>query len=101
MPSWFLIIVSQVKALESEKQRAERLAAFGSLVSGIAHEIKNPLVAIKTFAELLPERFSDIDFPEDFSKVVGTEIDRIDGLVGRLRSSRHTGARNNGFDGHS
>jgi signal transduction histidine kinase len=78
--------LSQVKALESEKQRAERLAAFGSLVSGIAHEIKNPLVAIKTFAELLPERFSDIDFREDFSKVVGTEIDRIDGLVGRLRS---------------
>jgi signal transduction histidine kinase len=78
--------LSQVKALESEKRRAERLAAFGSLVSGIAHEIKNPLVAIKTFAELLPERFSDTDFREDFSKVVGTEIDRIDGLVGRLRS---------------
>jgi signal transduction histidine kinase len=78
--------LSQVKALESEKQRAERLAAFGSLVAGIAHEIKNPLVAIKTFAELLPERFSDTDFREDFSKVVGSEIDRIDGLVGRLRS---------------
>ncbi|HXJ86379.1 MAG TPA: ATP-binding protein [Candidatus Binatia bacterium] len=78
--------LTQVKALESEKQRAERLAAFGSLVSGIAHEIKNPLVAIKTFAELLPERFLDTDFREDFSKVVGTEIDRIDGLVGRLRS---------------
>jgi Signal transduction histidine kinase involved in nitrogen fixation and metabolism regulation len=78
--------LSQVKALESEKQRAERLAAFGSLVAGIAHEIKNPLVAIKTFAELLPERFSDTDFREDFSKVVRKEIDRIDGLVGRLRS---------------
>jgi two-component system sensor histidine kinase HydH len=58
---------------------------LGSLVSGIAHEIKNPLVAIKTFAELLPERFSDTDFRDDFSKVVRTEIDRIDGLVGRLR----------------
>ena len=78
--------LSRVKALEAEKQRAERLAAFGSLVSGIAHEIKNPLVAIKTFAELLPERFSDNDFREDFSKVVGGEIDRIDDLVGRLRS---------------
>jgi len=78
--------LSRVKALESEKQRAERLAAFGSLVSGIAHEIKNPLVAIKTFAELLPERFSETDFRDDFSKVVGREIDRIDDLVGRLRS---------------
>jgi PAS domain S-box-containing protein len=78
--------LSKIKALENEKRRAERLASFGALVSGIAHEIKNPLVAIKTFAELLPERFTDRDFRDDFSKVVGSEIDRIDGLVGRLRS---------------
>lgn len=77
--------LSKIKELENEKRRAERLASFGALVSGIAHEIKNPLVAIKTFAELLPERFSDTDFRDDFSKVVKTEIDRIDGLVARLR----------------
>jgi len=61
------------------------LASLGALASGIAHEIKNPLVAIKTFAELLPERFSDSDFRDDFSGVVIREIERIDGLVGRLR----------------
>ena len=77
--------LSSVKALEGEKRRAERLASLGALASGIAHEIKNPLVAIKTFAELLPERFSDSDFRHDFSGVVIREIERIDGLVGRLR----------------
>jgi len=77
--------LSRLKELEREKTRAERLASFGALASGVAHEIKNPLVAIRTFAELLPERFSDVDFRDDFSKVVVREIDRIDNLVARLR----------------
>jgi signal transduction histidine kinase len=77
--------VSRIKELEREKRRAERLASFGALASGVAHEIKNPLVAIRTFAELLPDRFTDADFREDFSKVVMKEISRIDDLVARLR----------------
>jgi PAS domain S-box-containing protein len=77
--------LSRLKELEREKQRAERLASFGALAAGVAHEIKNPLVAIRTFAELLPERFADVDFREDFSKVVIKEISRIDDLVARLR----------------
>jgi PAS domain S-box-containing protein len=74
-----------IKRLEEEKRQVERLASIGALASGIAHEIKNPLVAIKTFAELLPERFSEDDFRNDFSKVVIREIERIDDLVARLR----------------
>ncbi len=77
--------LTRLKELEAEKRRAERLASVGALASGIAHEIKNPLVAIKTFAELLPERFIEKDFREDFSKVVIREITRIDDLVARLR----------------
>jgi two-component system NtrC family sensor kinase len=77
--------LTRLKELEHEKRRAERLASFGALASGVAHEIKNPLVAIRTFAELLPDRFADVDFREDFAKVVTREIDRIDDLVGRLR----------------
>jgi PAS domain S-box-containing protein len=77
--------LTQLKNLEREKRRAERLSSFGALASGVAHEIKNPLVAIRTFAELLPERYTDSDFRDDFSKVVVTEVARIDGLIDRLR----------------
>jgi signal transduction histidine kinase len=77
--------LTTLKQLEAEKRRAERLAALGALASGLAHEIKNPLVAIRTFAELLPERFSDPEFRESFSQVALTEIERIDHLVARLR----------------
>jgi PAS domain S-box-containing protein len=77
--------LSDLKQLETDKRRAERLASIGALSAGIAHEIKNPLVAIKTFAELLPERFAEEDFRGNFSKIVIKEIDRIDGLVDRLR----------------
>jgi PAS domain S-box-containing protein len=77
--------LSGLKRLEEEKRRVERLASIGALASGIAHEIKNPLVAIKTFAELLPERFGEPDFRNDFAKVAIKEVERIDDLVARLR----------------
>jgi PAS domain S-box-containing protein len=78
--------LSQIKALEEEKRRIERLASIGAFMSGIAHEIKNPLVAIKTLAELLPEQYEDEEFRETFTKVTLNEVDRIDTLVRRLRS---------------
>lgn len=81
---------TQMRELERERHRAERLAAFQSMAAGIAHEIKNPLVAIKTFAELLPERFSDSDFRDGFSVVVAREIERISSLVDRLRGIAHS-----------
>src|SRR5262249_7867797 len=88
--------LTRLKTLELEKRRAERLASFGALASGVAHEIKNPLVAIRTFAELLPERFADVDFREDFSKVVIQEIARIDDLVGPLRGIAATAPKQAG-----
>jgi nitrogen-specific signal transduction histidine kinase len=78
--------LSQIKTLEDEKRRIERLASIGAFISGIAHEIKNPLVAIKTLAELLPERYADEEFRDTFAEITLHEVDRIDTLLQRLRS---------------
>ena len=64
--------------------RADRLASLGTLAAGLAHEIRNPLVAIKTFTQLLPERFDDEEFRNHFTNVAAGEIDRISTLVTEL-----------------
>ncbi len=76
--------VTALKRLELQIRRSDRLASLGTLSAGMAHEIKNPLVSIKTFAQLLPERYNDPDFRETFSNLIGHEIDRIDSLVNQL-----------------
>ena len=76
--------ITAVKRLEAQIRRSDRLASLGTLSAGMAHEIKNPLVSIKTFAQLLPERYQDSDFRETFSNLIGHEIDRIDSLVNQL-----------------
>jgi PAS domain S-box-containing protein len=76
--------ITALKQLELQIRRSDRLASLGTLSAGMAHEIKNPLVSIKTFAQLLPERYQDSDFRETFSNLIGHEIDRIDSLVNQL-----------------
>jgi PAS domain S-box-containing protein len=85
--------LTPLKELEVERRRAERLAYFQALAAGIAHEIKNPLVAIKTFTQLLPRRHGDARFLEEFGRISTREIDRMQRLVDRLRTlSRPAGA---------
>ena len=76
--------ITALKRLELQIRRSDRLASLGTLSAGMAHEIKNPLVSIKTFAQLLPERYHDSEFRATFSNLIGHEIDRIDSLVNQL-----------------
>jgi signal transduction histidine kinase len=64
--------------------REERPSFFDSAVPTLAHEIKNPLVAISTFAHLLPGKYDDPEFREEFSRLVGRDIQRINDLLENL-----------------
>ncbi|MFO7946593.1 MAG: ATP-binding protein [Armatimonadota bacterium] len=70
--------------LERERQIAERLGLIRLLSAGMAHEIRNPLVAIRTFAELLPTHWEDEEFRTNFLQTAQEEINRIDQLVQQL-----------------
>ena len=76
--------LTQLKRLEQNVQRADRLSSIGTLAAGMAHEVKNPLVSIKTFTQLLLGRFEDADFRKTFAEVVPHEVERIDMIVSRL-----------------
>ncbi len=76
--------VTHVKELEEGIQRAERFASLGIMAAGIAHEIKNPLVSIQTFANLLPEKFDDKEFRETFAVLTIKEVERINSLVEQI-----------------
>ncbi len=67
--------------LHRELQKQDQLRAIATLASGMAHEIKNPLTAIKTFTDYLPEKSGDPEFIRRFTKVVGSEVEKIDSIV--------------------
>jgi PAS domain S-box-containing protein len=73
-----------VEELQRERQQAEHLSVIRLLSAGMAHELRNPLVAIRTFAELLPTRWEDAEFRMDFLATAQDEIDRIDRLLDNM-----------------
>ena len=54
---------------------------LSTVIHELAHEFKNPMVTIKTFAQLLNERYQDEYFRARFKEVVGHDIDRMDELL--------------------
>jgi DNA-binding NtrC family response regulator len=56
------------------------------LVRAVAHEVRNPLVSIRTFSELLPDHYDDAEFRSHFRELVGNDVRRIDEAVTRLQA---------------
>src|SRR5262249_41286082 len=63
---------------------ADRLSTRGPLAAGVAHEIRNPLVSVRTFVQLLPERLDDEEFRTAFRDLALGEIERICSLINDL-----------------
>jgi signal transduction histidine kinase len=77
-------LYENLKKSQNILRRSDRLASLGTLIASLAHEIRNPLVSIKTFTQLLPERLDDREFRDYFLKVASGEIDRLTSLINEL-----------------
>jgi PAS domain S-box-containing protein len=77
------------QTLHEKAALLDRAAFWTDLAASMSHEIRNPLVAIKTFAQLLPERFDDADFRKEFNEIVLKEIDRLDKIIVQINNFAH------------
>ncbi len=77
------VAVSRAQLVKHARE-TEQVATAGLLGASLAHEIRNPLVALKTFAQLLPERHNDPEFRAEFSRLLEKEVGRIAGLTEQL-----------------
>jgi signal transduction histidine kinase len=75
------VATSRLEQLDTQVRHLDRLASLGDLVAEIVHEVRNPLVSLKTFLQLLPERIDEIEFRTRFFDLVNGELRRIERLL--------------------
>jgi len=75
--------VTNLRSLEQQVQRSDRLAMIGQIAAGTAHEIRNPLTSIKGFLQVLNRTFSQngMEKEQGYTDLMLAEIDRINELV--------------------
>jgi two-component system, sporulation sensor kinase E len=93
--SVFIKDVTNLRSLENQIRRNDRLAMIGQIAAGTAHEIRNPLTSIKGFLQVLKTTLSEQKFIKEveFTDIMLEEIERINHLVGEflmLSRSRDT-----------
>jgi len=78
--------ISQIKQMQTEVVRMDRLASLGVLASGVAHEVRNPLAGIKTMAQTLEEEIEKNDPRQEYLSRIIRQVNRLDELLRTLFS---------------
>ena len=76
--------MTDVKRIERQLRRSQRLAALGTMAAGVAHEIRNPLGGIRGASQLLAREMDNNPKLQEFTEVIVQEVDRLDRTVEQL-----------------
>ncbi len=71
----------EIKRLEEQVSRSEKLAAVGKLAAGVAHEIRNPLSSIRGFAQFLRHALAERPKDREYAEIMVKEVDRMNRVV--------------------
>jgi len=76
--------LGEIRRLQDEIRRKEKLAAIGDLAAGVAHEIRNPLSSIKGIASYYKNKFENGSEDEEMAGVMIEEVDRLNRVISEL-----------------
>jgi signal transduction histidine kinase/predicted hydrocarbon binding protein len=76
--------MTKLKKSQALLSRAEKFSFLGNLAARLAHEIKNPMTAIGTFIQVIPQKYHDEEFRNNFHSLAMEETSRINNLITEL-----------------
>lgn len=76
--------LTKIHKQREEMRHKDQLQFVNKVAMRSSHDLKNSLVSIRTFSQLLPDKYNDKEFRTDFYNIVSHEVDRLTVLVDNL-----------------
>jgi len=76
--------LTDLKRVQEQMRRIDRLATLNSLAAGVAHNVRNPLCSIRGFAQLINERAAQHPEWQEYTNLIIKDVDRINGVIEQL-----------------